>query len=356
MTDKQHKALDEIIYFDIKTQGGLKCSSSKKRKRSVKGHFMRILKRSMSLLALPFVALSFSVAGGSIHGNEQKEAFAGETSHDHSDLTEWTATDSLPAASGNYYLANDIVLSSTWQVPSGTTNLCLNGHFVKQTGNGSVMRANSSNITLNLFDCGSDIHYYYVDSSTGLGVVVETEEQAIEGNSEKYGSFTGGYLTGGQGTNHLNIAPCGGAMYMTGGAKVRFENVNLVGNNATFGGCFHTSNSALTIKGGAFVGNTGHGSAINADGTSVVSASDAYITHNASGFRADLNSFTISGKIEVFGNTDYDLLPCSTNKAFTIGDTLENTHPMAVNFTPNYPFTKGLSGKGGSEQFYQRNS
>ena len=312
---------------------------------------MRSFKRFLSLLTIPVVALTLLITSEVIHNNEHQEALAGLLPHDHSDLTEWTSTDSLPGSSGNYYLANDVTLTSAWQAPSGTTNLCLNGHYVKQTGNASVMRANSSNITLNLYDCGSDIHYYYVDSSTGLGVVTATEEAAIAGNPDKYGSFTGGYLTGGQGTNHLNIAPCGGAMYMTGGAKVTFENVNLVGNNATFGGCFHTSNSALTIKGGAFVGNTGQGSAINADGTSVVSASDAYITHNASGFRADLNSFTISGKIEVFGNADYDLLPCSTNKAFTIGDTLENTHPMAVNFTPNYPFTKGLSGKGGASNF-----
>ena len=313
---------------------------------------MKSIKRITSFAILSIVALTLSITGGIIHNHEQEQAvFADGNNHDHSDLTEWTSTNSLPNSSGNYYLANDVILTSVWQVPAGTTNLCLNGHYVKQTGNASVMRANSSNITLNVYDCGNDVHYYYVDSSTKLGVVVETEEQAIAGNSEKYGSFTGGYLTGGQGTNHLNIAPCGGAMYMTGGAKIAFENVNFVGNNATFGGCIHTSNSTLTIKGGIFVGNTGNGSAINADGTSVVNASDSYITHNDSGFRADLNNFTISGKIEVFGNTDYDLQRCSAAKVFKIGNTLENTHPMAVSYTFDTPFTSGLSGKGNANNF-----
>ena len=305
----------------------------------------------VSLIFLPVVALTLSTLSGYIHNRGYVENAHANGNHDHSGLLEWTSADSLPDSSGNYYLTNDVILSSAWQVPDGTTNLCLNGHYVKQTANASVMRANNKNITLNLYDCGNDTHYYYVDSSTRLGVVVETEEQAIAGNPKKYGSFTGGYITGGQGTDHLGIAPCGGAMYMTGGANVTFKNINLIGNNATFGGCFHNSHSPLTIKGGVFVGNTGNGSAVNADGNAVVDVSDTYITHNDSGFRADINNFTISGKIEVFGNTNYDLERCSANKVFKIGETLENTHPMASSYIFNTPFTSGLSGKGDATNF-----
>lgn len=312
---------------------------------------MKNVKRKISFIILPFTALVLSLSNV-IFADGQKEVLADITNHNHSDMTEWSSTNSLPSSAGNYFLVNDVILSSAWQAPSGTTNLCLNGHYIKQTANASVMRANSSNITLNLFDCGEDVHYYYVDSSTKLGVVVENEEQAIAGNPEKYGSFTGGYLTGGKGTNHLNIAPCGGAMYMTGGAKITFENVNFVGNNATFGGCIHSSNSTLNIKGGTLVGNTGNGSAVNADGNGSASVYDAYITHNESGFREDLNDFIIGGKIEVFGNTNYDLQRCSSSKVFSIGDTLENTHPIAADHTGfNTPFTKGLSGKGDASNF-----
>ena len=216
------------------------------------------------------------------------------------------------------------------------------------------MSANSSNITLNISDCGSDVHYYYVDGSTKLGVVVGTEEEAIAGNSKKYGSFTGGYLTGGKGTSHAGTK-VGAAMYITGGAKVTLENVNFVGNDAVFGGGIHISHSTLTVKGGTFVGNTGHGSAVNADGNSTVDISDAYITNNEGGLRTDLNNFTIGGKLEVFGNALYDLLRCSSSKVFKIGAALQNTHPMAVDVNwgayAGYPFTSGLSGKGDAGNF-----
>lgn len=49
--------------------------------------------------------------------------------HPSIDWTEWTATDSLPATAGNYYLADDVTLSSTWYAP-GETKLCLNGHKI----------------------------------------------------------------------------------------------------------------------------------------------------------------------------------------------------------------------------------
>ena len=52
--------------------------------------------------------------------------------------TEWSGGDahnSMPDSAGDYVLTSDITLSSTWSVPNGITNLCLNGHVI--IGNGS---------------------------------------------------------------------------------------------------------------------------------------------------------------------------------------------------------------------------
>ena len=53
------------------------------------------------------------------------------TNHIHDAITyeKWTWTNILPTAAGNYYLTNDVTLSSNWE-PLGSINLCLNGHRV----------------------------------------------------------------------------------------------------------------------------------------------------------------------------------------------------------------------------------
>ena len=67
-------------------------------------------------------------------------AFA-DPAHEHDGIvfTAWPETDSLPTVEGNYYLTADVTISSTWNVPSGTTNLCLTGHGIRMTGSNSVV-------------------------------------------------------------------------------------------------------------------------------------------------------------------------------------------------------------------------
>ena len=173
--------------------------------------------------------------------------------HTHNDITftEWTSTTGLPTSSGNYYLANDVTISSTWSVPSGTTNLCLNGHGIIMTGSARVITIGSGS-TLNLYDCDTSTTHHYTISNpapngAGLAVVDST------GNK----SFTGGYITGGVTNSGSNSGS---------GACVRCENGNfnmyggtIIGNQekasgssgggiASFGGC-------IKIYGGSVIGN-----------------------------------------------------------------------------------------------------
>ena len=79
--------------------------------------------------------------------DEHKHCVCGATHKDVGDhtseteitFTAWTKTDSLPDVKGNYYLTNDVVLTTAqnyegskycgWKVPDGTV-LCLNGHSI----------------------------------------------------------------------------------------------------------------------------------------------------------------------------------------------------------------------------------
>ena len=78
--------------------------------------------------------------------------------HTHDGWTEWTSKDSLPSQAGNYYLTNDIRILGTWGVPSGTTNLCLNGHTIKAIVNyGQAINIGG----------GAELHIYDEAEKTG---------------------------------------------------------------------------------------------------------------------------------------------------------------------------------------------
>ena len=158
---------------------------------------------------------------------------AGTHAHDGIEFTEWTGADSLPTAAGNYCLTQDVTLSSTWSVP-GTVNLCLNGHGITKTGSGAFVLINNG-ATLNLYDCGDTTHYFDVD---GNGKAVNVND--VSGAQ----SFSGGYLTGGNGGYSADSTSWG-----EGGAVCLW--------NGTF-----------TMNGGTILGNyAGHGAVMVHDGT-----------------------------------------------------------------------------------------
>ena len=211
--------------------------------------------------------------------------------HNHNDATfeAWTKTDSLPTSAGNYVLANDITISSTWNVPSGTTNLCLNGHGITKTGtSGSVIRINSGS-TLKLHDCGTAEHYYYIGAastynSSCLGALVSSTSDSNYVNAQRRGSFKGGYITGGYGTNYSNPGSTvfGGGVFVDGGSFV----MN--------GGCIF--GNRLSVRDG---GNGGGGVAVRKSSSSFVMNGGYIIGNHAGrfggGIRIDGGSFTMNG-------------------------------------------------------------
>ena len=77
--------------------------------------------------------------------------FNGHDTHTNVEWSEWNSTDSLPTASGNYYLANDINLATAQSVKNNI-NICLNGKTIKSNTSDYAISVNS-NASLTITDC-----------------------------------------------------------------------------------------------------------------------------------------------------------------------------------------------------------
>ena len=202
------------------------------------------------ILAVVFVAVLGMVA---VWGFGASADTALADAHTHDGSTAWTATDSLPPTAGNYYLIADVTLSSTWTVPTGTTNLCLNGHGIRMTGNNSVVTINAG-ATLKLYDCDTTTeHRYSLSNAKSNGAGFATVNDSL---TSGYLTFKGGYVTGGRG-RPINSWNRGGALYIEG--AVEMYGGTLIGNGqygTTHGGAFNTQGTgSFKMYGGSIQNN-----------------------------------------------------------------------------------------------------
>ena len=77
--------------------------------------------------------------------------FNGHDTHTNVEWTKWNSANSLPTASGNYYLANDINLDTTQDV-SNDINICLNGKTIKSNTSAYAIKV-KNNASLTITDC-----------------------------------------------------------------------------------------------------------------------------------------------------------------------------------------------------------
>ena len=159
-----------------------------------------------------------SVASISIHNGIDTNVVCADGDHYHDGVhfEAWNSSVNLPTDPGDYYLTSDVIIPSTWDMVQGI-RLCLNGHGIKLVGEGSAIVTPSS-YTQEMFDCGTNEHKYSIDKNTGLAVVNDLL-------TSDYETFSGGYITGGNGVD-------GGGIFVSGG-----------------------DNAALIMKGGTIIGN-----------------------------------------------------------------------------------------------------
>ena len=175
--------------------------------------------------------------------------------HGGEELTAWQQTDSLPDASGMYYLTGNVTLTSG-QAPGNDVTLCLNGHSV--TGDVTVTGG-----SFTLTDCGDGS--FTGDITVNEGGSFTLEDCALSGKIENSGTLTvsGSTVTAGDGTGVENR----GAFTMTSGTIT------------AAGGTGVVNNGTLTMNGGAV---TGCGKGIENNGTMAVSG-DVRIAGNTNG-------------------------------------------------------------------------
>lgn len=174
--------------------------------------------------------------------------------HDGEELTAWQQADSLPDASGMYYLTGNVTLTSGQALGNDVT-LCVNGHSV--TGNVTVTGG-----SFTLTDCGSGS--LTGDVTVNEGGSFTLEDCALSGKIENSGTLTvtGGTVTAADGIGVENK----GTFTMNSGT-------------ITAAGTGVVNNGTLTMNGGAV---TGCGKGVENSGTMDVSG-DVRIAGNTSG-------------------------------------------------------------------------
>ena len=303
-----------------------------------------------------------------ICGAEHKLGGVGDHVRDESgsrNWQKWEKTTELPTTTGNYYLANNVTLSSTW-TPADKTVLCLNGKTVKMTGEGAVIsleQAAGSGVTFTLTDCqtgdaqGTITH---ADNAAGSGVYVATgctfnlyggkisnnqvtEDNKSGGGVDARGPFNmyGGTIsdnkvtgTGGAGggvevcnsfdmfggtIKNNTAAGYGGGVHVVAGAyngNFTLFHGTITGNQVTGesskgGGVY--IHGTFTMKGGTISGNTAAdygGGVYAAQGAGEITITtvdaDTIITGNTADYGGGVyaaKGITISGAARIAGNT-----------------------------------------------------
>ena len=212
--------------------------------------------------------------------------------------TKWTATDSLPASAGNYYLAEDVALTGRWNV-NYNVKLCLNGHTITQTQAGQRIMNVTGSGNVVLTDCNGNPGKLTGGTATADGgaIRVEGENAAL-----KAYNIT---ITDNTTTGH------GGAIFIYSSAKVELTNVTLSNNEAgSTGGAINAREGGqMTLTGCTIENNTSKadGGGIYAHKNSVTTITDTVFTGNESkasaggigfggtGAKGTLTNVTVSG-------------------------------------------------------------
>jgi hypothetical protein len=205
------------------------------------------------------------------------------------EAVEWVGVDDLnnELEPGNYYLTEDVTISTTWEPQDGIA-LDLNG-FTITVQQGSVIKVNS-NVTFTLTDCqdtGELTGSYYRLSSNGGGVSVSQN-----GTFRMYG----GTITGNPGGTY------GGGVYVDGGTFL-MAGGSIYKNYAQYGAGVYVADGTFTMSGGSITENVARESSEDSEACS--SGGGVYIAQG---------TFTMS-KGDITGNTVTATATASTNSA-----------------------------------------
>ena len=174
----------------------------------------------------------------------------------------WTSENSLPSEAGNYYLLNNVTLSSRWAV-SANINLCLNGQTITGASGASVITVNGD-ASLTITDCqttaGKITHnsgengrgIYNSGTFTMYGGYITNNSAEYNGGGvfNNSGTFTmyGGYIT-----NNSAGSYDGGGVYNI--STFSMHGGHITQNSSGDGGGVYNQKSAFNMTGGSITDN-----------------------------------------------------------------------------------------------------
>lgn len=255
----------------------------------------------------------------------------GHTETDKVTFKAWEETSALPKAVGNYYLMNDVTLSSKyWDHDNGVV-LCLNGHTITVEANEpGIIVGNGKTFTL--CDCkGSGKITHGTDSNgdkyDGRGVDVS------QGTFNMYGgSITGNKELKGAGVDIMYY----GIFNMYGGSITGNEAKNLTTNSDNVGiggGVYMEKNSTFNMYDGTISNNTGeYGGGVNINSESVFNMRGGTIENNKA--TGNNTAFGGGGGVNIVGST-------FNMSGGTIRDNNTNAYGGGVYVGSNFNMTGG---------------
>ena len=343
---------------------------------------MNRIKRFIGILLSSVMTLGVIAAAPfcvSAEGNEHM--------HNGVSFTAWTASDRLPDQAGSYCLTKDVTLRVQWSVPSGDTNLCLNGHTVTQTGEGERVVFIGTGRTLSLYDCGEGGRItggspgdgegsgIFVDSMASLniygGSVTENNSQT---NAAVYISQKATVTMNGGSISDNSFEYMGGGVFVGNGAVFTMNGGEISGNQHTYtgdcgGGVYVFENGTFTMNGGEISGNEAeNGGGVYLDDYAVLTMTGGSITDNeadiAGGvYASDDSEINLEGSVTIQDNTtgeeSSNILLADELGIYTLCITGEMGADASVGISSAVAnpaatpvvFTDGLSGNGGADNF-----
>ncbi len=220
----------------------------------------------------------------------------------------WTSTNSLPTASGNYFLVNDVNLTDNQVTAQGANiRLCLNGKTIKQTTAGkNIYRFWGNNTSITIDDCNENPGLL-----TGVSGSAYPFYMALgDVSHECYLTMNNGRISGNRGTGN------GGAIRADKGIAHVTINGGEISDNTSNAGILQVINNAsseVIMNGGKIINNTSNGGnygfAIEADNKASIKLLGGEISNNICtvenlrGVVKTNGTLTLGGDVVIQNNT-----------------------------------------------------
>ena len=232
-------------------------------------------------------------------GKDTCNEVGGHTETDKVIFTAWNDESKLPEAVGNYYLMNDVTLSSEyWDHDNGVV-LCLNGHTITvEAKDSGIIVGNGKTFTL--CDCKDSGKITHGTDSNG-------EKYDGRGVDVSQGTFNmyGGSITGNTANTGAGVSMYNGTFNMYGGSITGNEAKNLTTNSDNVGiggGVYMEQNSTFNMYDGTISNNTGeYGGGVNINSKSVFNMRGGTIENNKA--TGNNTAFGGGGGVNIAGST-----------------------------------------------------